>query len=456
MNKKTLFADFDSVPTKAWKQKIQVDLKGADYNDTLVWDNPEGIKIKPFYNRDDYTDDHPKAPASPMQWFIGQRVRVSEAVQANNEVKDLIAKGVESLVFEIPDTAIAPEALLQGINLKKVAVYLEFTSVASENVRSFLEYAKESGNQFFFGLDPLGTLARKGNWHTNEAKDFELMGDLMEKYPNQPILHIDMGLYQNAGANAVQQLAYSLAQANEYLIRYALKNKAGITFEVAVGANYFSEIAKLRALRLLWKSLAAEYEFPEHCHVLAQPSRRNKTLYDYNVNMLRTTTECMVAVLGGANTVINLPYDDLYHEQNEFGDRISRNQLLILKKESYFDKVSNAADGAYYIESLTRQLAEEALGLFKSIEKGGGWLAQLKSQTLQRKIRESASKEQEAYDSGKLVLIGSNKYPNLDDRMKENLERSPFPQKKSRKTVVEPILEKRLAEKEEQKRLQDE
>ena len=130
--------------------------------------------------------------------------------------------------------------------------------------------------------------------------------------------------------------------------------------------------------------------------------------------------------------------------------------MLILKKESYFDKVSNAADGAYYIESLTRQFAEEALGLFKNIEKGGGWLAQLQNQTLQRKIRENAAREQRAYDSGELVLIGSNKHPNPDDRMKANLEKAPFPKKKSRKTAVEPILVKRLAEKEEQKRLQDE
>ena len=456
MNKKTLFADFDSVPTKAWKQKIQVDLKGADYNDALIWDNPEGIKIKPFYNSDDFTDDHPKAPAPPEQWFIGQRVQVSEATKANQGALNLLSKGVESLVFEIPDKSVSPEVLFEGIDLSIVPIHLEFASVANENIRPFLDYAAASGNQLFFNLDPLGSLARKGNWANNETEDLNQLGQLLEKYPGQSVLQIDTSLYQNAGANAVQQLAYGLAQANEYLIRRTSNQDAIITFKVAVGSNYFSEIAKLRALRLLWKSLAAEYKLPQQCHILARPSRRNKTLYDYNVNMLRTTTECMAAVLGGANTIINLPYDSLYHEANDFGDRISRNQLLILKKESYFDKVSNAADGAYYIESLTRKIAEEALNLFKSMEKGGGWLEQLKSQTLQRKIRESASKEQEAYDAGKLVLIGSNKYPNTDDRMKQNLEISPFLKKQSRKTVVEPILEKRLADKEEQKRLEDE
>src|SRR5690606_37466381 len=160
-----------------------------------------------------------------------------------------------------------------------------------------------------------------------------------------------------------RQLAYALAQLNEYLNAFASKpetvNKT--IFKVATGSNYFFEIAKIRALRLLYASLAKEYAINAECHIVAMPSKRNKTLYDYNVNMLRTTTECMSAVLGGADTICNLPYDALYHKSNEFGERISRNQLLILKHESYFDSVTNASDGSYYIESLTTQLAEKAL-----------------------------------------------------------------------------------------------
>src|SRR5690606_2264994 len=139
----------------------------------------------------------------------------------------------------------------------------------------------------------------------------------------------------NAGANCVQQLAYTLAHANEYLNRFSveeippLKNSL-MTVKMAVGGNYFFEIAKLRALRILWAMLAPEYHLPTELHILAVPSKRNKTLYDYNVNMLRTTTECMSAVLGGANAIGNLPYDVLYHKSNEFGERIARNQLLVL------------------------------------------------------------------------------------------------------------------------------
>jgi methylmalonyl-CoA mutase len=209
-------------------------------------------------------------------------------------------------------------------------------------------------------------------------------------------------------------------------------------------------------LRLVFNSLAKEYNHHFDCHIVATPTKRNKTLYDYNVNMLRTTTECMSAILGGANAVANLPYDALYHKDNEFGDRISRNQLLVLKHESYFDKVNNPADGAYYIESITQQLAEKALDLFKDIERNSGFITQLIEGTIQRKISESAAKQQELFDSGKEVLLGTNKYPNKNDRMKDELELYPFVKQNPRKTLITPIIEKRLAEKLEQERLSQE
>jgi methylmalonyl-CoA mutase len=172
--------------------------------------------------------------------------------------------------------------------------------------------------------------------------------------------------------------------------------------------------------------------------------------------MLRTTTECMSAVLGGANTVINMPYDALYHKSNDFGERIALNQLLLLKEESYFDKVNNASDGSYYIESLTAQLAEKSLELLKSIEKGGGFLKQLKEHTIQGKIKESAHKQQERFNEQEEVLVGTNKFQNETDKMKENLELYPFVKTNARKTFLEPIIEKRLAETLEQNRLKDE
>jgi methylmalonyl-CoA mutase len=253
----------------------------------------------------------------------------------------------------------------------------------------------------------------------------------------------------------VQQIAYSLGHANEYFNRIESINQP-IVFEVAVGTNYFFEIAKLRALRLLFNLIAKEYNHNLDCNIIVSPTKRNKTLYDYNVNMLRTTTECMSAIIGGADAIANLPYDALYHKDNEFGDRIARNQLLILKNESYFDKVNNPADGSYYIESLTNQLAEKSLALFKDMESNGGFLKQLNDGIIKRKIQESADTAQELFDNGKEILLGTNKHPNKADKMKHNLELFPFVKIKPRKTLITPIIEKRLAEKIEQERLEKE
>ena len=303
-------------------------------------------------------------------------------------------------------------------------------------------------------LDSIGQLTKDGNWFENLDKDFEKLNIIAAK-TTVPYITVNARIYQNAGANMVQQLAYTLAHVNEYFNRIKSITQP-MTIEVAVGSNYFFEIAKIRALRLLFNTLAKEYNHELDCHIIVTPTKRNKTLYDYNVNMLRTTTECMSAILGGADAVANLPYDSLYHKDNEFGDRIARNQLLILKHESYFDKVNNASDGAYYIETLTEQLAEKALLLFKEIEEKGGFITQLIEGNIQKKISESAAKEQELFDTGKEVLLGTNKYPNKNDKMKHDLELYPFIKQNPRKTLITPIIEKRLSEKLEQERLSTE
>ncbi|MGB5458982.1 MAG: methylmalonyl-CoA mutase family protein, partial [Eudoraea sp.] len=290
--------------------------------------------------------------------------------------------------------------------------------------------------------------------------DHSALAEILNKAENTPTLSIDVSLYQNAGANRTQQLAYAIGHATEYLNflnkKKLLRSDLKVCFKMAVDGNYFFEIAKLRALRLLWKTLAAEFGIHTDCHILACPSKRNKTIYDYNVNLLRTTTECMSAILGGADTVYNLSYDAIYHENNEFADRISRNQLLILKSESYFDKIANPSDGSYYIEVLTQQLADKALDIFKQIEQGDGFLKQLKAHNIQRKIKESALKQQIRFDAGDEVLVGSNKYLSEMDKMKQELQRNPFTKNDPRKTIIEPILEIRLSESSEKIRLDHE
>ena len=453
--KNTLFSDFESVSSKQWKQQIQYELKGADYNETLVWESPEGIKVKPFYHSDEFETASELSINTPKEAFsVLQNIFVHDVKKSNERALDSLNRGAESIRFTIESETISIADLMQNLPLEKVtySFYLPFLSI--DFVTKLNNFSAKHKVHFIIQLDPIAQLCKDGNWFENLEKDFEILNQIAKNF-SSPFLNINSEIYQNAGATIVQQLAYSLAHANEYFNRISVINQP-ITIEVSVGTNYFFEIAKLRALRLLFSTLAKEYNHNFDCHIIVTPTKRNKTLYDYNVNMLRTTTECMSAILGGANAIANLPYDALYHKDNEFGDRVSRNQLLILKHESYFDKVNNPADGAYYIESLTKQLAEKALLLFKEIEANGGFIKQLIEGNIQKKISESAQKEQELFDSGKEILLGTNKYPNKNDKMKHDLELYPFVKQNPRKTLIVPIIEKRLAEKLEQERLSQE
>ncbi len=451
--KTNLFKDFEPVSAKAWKQKIQVDLKGADYNDTLIWESLEGIKVKPFYHQDDFNKPFIPIPGQPISWKIGQHLFIDDEAIVNSLALDAASRGAESLYFTAHKT-FDYKTVFNGFTTKiLIQVYLHFLD--ANFVTELKTYAKSNGLQLQVLVDPIGNLGTDGNWFSKEQEDLKITSEILKKTPTA--LLIDTSHYQNAGANMVQQIAYALSHANEYLNHYSDSlNNNYLTFKISVGSNYFFEIAKIRALRLGYAALAKVHNVNPECKIIATPTLRNKTLYDYNVNMLRTTTECMSAVLGGADMVMNLPYDAIYHKSNEFGERISRNQLLILKEESYFDAVSNTADGSYYIESLTQELAEKSLRLLKDIESSGGFLSQLKDGTIQRKIAESAEKEQALFNEGKLVLLGTNKHPNTQDRMKDDLELYPFLKHNPRKTLIKPVIAKRLAQALEQKRLAEE
>ena len=449
---KKLFNDFNPISTKQWKQKIQFELNGADYNETLVWNSPEDIKVKPFYDASDLPKSFPLATKA-SEFKICQNIFVFDIEKSIERALDSLNRGAESLRFTIENEAVAIDTLLEKLPLEKITVYFHLRFISIDFVKKIDAIAKQRNATIFCNLDPIGQLAKDGNWFsTSEKNNFETLSILSKETSNVSLISIDGSLYQNAGANMAQQIAYTLAHANEYFNRIELINKP-IVFEISVGTNYFFEIAKLRALRLLFNVIAKEYNHNFDCHLLVSPTKRNKTLYDYNVNMLRTTTECMSAILGGANAIANLPYDALYHKDNEFGDRIARNQLLILKNESYFDKVNNPADGSYYIENLTHQLAEKGLLLFKDIEANGGFLKQLNDGIIKRKIQESADTAQNLFDSGKEILLGTNKHTNKEDKMKNDLELFPFIKVKPRKTLITPIIERRLSEKLEQERL---
>lgn len=442
-NQNKLFDEFPTISSKQWKQKIQLDLKGADYNKTLLTHTLEGITIKPFYHVDHYKKLD--IPENNREFQICQTIFISNDKTANFLAKDALKRGANNIQF-IADKIFDPGVVLKDLSLCNLFFQFSFLDL------NFLQklITVNQNQSIYLNVDLIGNLSKTGNWFFNKQKDHEILRKILDFKNNKVhVLGVDAALYQNAGANTVQQVAYAMAHANEYLI-YLQKNKINtakkINFNFSIGSNYFFEIAKLRAFRYLWHLLLKKCDFQIEANIFTQPTLRNKSILDHHVNMLRTTTESLSAILGGSNTISNVSYDTLFHKKNEFGERIARNQLLILKEESHI-KNANLANGSFYIEELTFEIAEKALQIFKDIEKKGGFVKQLYNGTIQRKINENAQKEQNLFDSNDLVLVGANKFPNLKNITKEEIDIYPFLKTNKKQTEIQPIIPKRLAEK---------
>lgn len=447
-----LFKDFEPVSSKQWKQQIQFDLKGQDYNEKMVHQTPEGIDIKPFYHSDDPINKIPLTDY-PESWLIAQKIEVHDAISGNDKAIDALKKGAETLCFIVYTDQVNPEILLKDIP-KETPVLVQPLFISFDFVKK-LDTTAQKFQQIQLTVDIFENLSRTGNWFISYEKDYQYITNVFESCQSiEPILKIDANIFHNAGGTIIQQLAYTLGQCAEYLNYFESKqikfHRKPLLFTVAIGSNYFFEIAKLKALRILWKTLAQAFNVSEKCYIFTASSYRNKTIIDYNVNFLRTTTECMSAALGNADYIYNAPYDSIYNLDNEFGTRLALNQLLIMKNESHFAKVNNATEGSFYIESLTEQIAEKALKLFKDIESTGGYLKQLKEGTIQRKLQEQANQELLNFEKGEKKVVGiSESNPPMVD--KSQLEKDPFLKKDVRKTLFAPIIRKRLTEKIEKK-----
>jgi methylmalonyl-CoA mutase len=445
-----LFNEFETTSSTAWKQKIQVDLKGLDYNETLLWKTEEDIVVKPFYTIDDRKDL--KIETSKNSFSICQSIFIDDEKIAKSLAFDALKRGANSIQF-IANKVFDFAALLENINLESTKLFFKLQFLDTVFVEKLSQVTNTKNT--FYQIDIIGNLAENGNWYQNLNTDFSSINTINKTTSNA--ICVDVSLYENAGAGIVQQLAYALAHTNEYLERIDKYKINNIHFIFSVRGNYFFEIAKLRAFKLLLKSLFNEYNLDSNnVEIFVQPSLRNKTLYDYNVNMLRTTSECMSAILGGANTISNVSYDQIYHKSNEFGERISRNQLLILNDEAGFNQGHLFAEGSYYIESITNQLAEKGLELFKKIENSGGFLKLLKDGIIQNKIKEKASKEQEKFNANEIKLLGTNLHANTENKIHSNLELYPFVKQRNIKTLIPPIIKTRLSETYEKERLDKE
>jgi methylmalonyl-CoA mutase len=457
---KNLFDEFPPVPLDEWDKKTIADLKGADYEKKLVWKPNEGFRVKPYYVSDDlqqleylqlYPDQFPYARGNNKavnEWFIRQDLQVSDLKRTNEKALDILMKGIDSLGLILDeDTEYTKDDLdLLLKNIFAEMVEINFTSgkhalsLMKNHYEMLVRYNRDFQKIYgSIGYDPFGRLITRGRYHSSLEEDLETCRQLIktsEHLPHFTVISVNGDHFHHAGATIVEELAFSLASGAEYLTRLT---EAGLSvnqvapkirFRFATGSNYFMEIAKYRAARLLWAHIVKAYgpsrDDVAKMTIHAVTSRWNKAMYDPYVNMLRTTTESMSAIIAGIDSLTVGPFNEAFGKPTDFSERIARNQQLLLKEESYLDRVIDPSAGSYYIENLTDSLAAEAWKLFLEVDAQGGFLEAVSRGHIQRRIAATAEKRDAELSGRRDVILGVNQYPNFLEMKDENIPDSVF------------------------------
>ena len=445
-SKEKLFSDFPGVSTEAWMEKITADLKGADFEKKLVWKTNEGFKVKPFYRQEDLeglktTEGLPGqfpylrgTKKDDNTWYVRQDIKVECAKEANAKALDLLNKGVDSLGFNINKKDLCPEyieTLLEGICAECVELNFSTCQGATVTLANLLvEYFTKKGYDLAalkgsINYDPMGKMLAKGKDMSNYIATAKVLVEIMAALPKYRCITVNALELNNAGSYIAQELGYALAWGNEYLNALI---EAGVSaddaakkikFNFGISSNYFLEIAKFRAARMLWANIVKEYNPACDCACKmlahAETSTFNLTLFDAHVNMLRTQTEAMSAALAGVNSITVSPFDKAYQTPDDFSERIARNQQLLLKEECHFDKVVDPAAGSYFIENLTVSIAQQAWNLFLQVEEEGGMMEAVKAGKVQEAVNASNKARHEAVSKRREILLGTNQYPNFTE-----------------------------------------
>ena len=450
---KNLFDNFPPVSTKEWMDRIAADLKGADFNKKLVWKTSEGFDVMPFYRKEDL-ENLPNLDTLPGEfpflrgtkktdnsWLVRQNITVTDYSEANRKALEILMKGVDSLGFRITDPESVCEKnfniLLKDIVTESLEVNFSCNGKAKEIVDLVIKKAGNEANRIHgsFEADPIGKLMLKGSLCIPINSGFDYLASVTEAasiLPGFRTINVNASNFNNAGADIVTELAFALSMGCEYMSQLTDRGiSAGVAaskmrFTFGTGSNYFGEIAKLRAARVLWSVVTKGFK-PENIDLCKMEihcvtSEFNKTIYDPYVNMLRTQTEAMSAVLGGTDSFTVEPFDSAFRKSDNFSERIARNQQLILKEESYFGHIADPAGGSYYVENLTSLIADNSWKLFLKIEEQGGFLQALRNGFINNILSDSATKRKSDVALRKTILLGTNQYPDITETFITSLE----------------------------------
>ncbi len=405
-----------------WLQKIEQDLKGKKPLQVLYQQSPDKLTIAPAYHRENSQVRLQPWKEQP-KWDIAAEVVVDDAHQANKKALQALEKGATSLFFYLRGTEDL-SVLLKDIQLEYICLNLVVAQQAhavAEKLRQHLKALHINGQELEGSLnfDPLENMARTGQAFNTLEKDLHELQELPGKLPAGFRPHaINLPHFAHAGATLGQQLGLALAMAYEYIHRLGLPSGEGFWVHFATGGDYFGEIAKYRALRRLWHQLLDELAFPQaEVRISAETGWRNKSILDPYNNMIRSTTEAMAAIIGGASEICVKPFALFEGTHDAFGERIALNQQHILEHESRLHYVRDMAQGSYFLEEHTEDLARVGWQFFRAIEKQGGYVEALYSGWLQKEITNAAQEEQEKFDQREKMLIGVNKYQKEDEAL---------------------------------------
>lgn len=448
--KEKLFDQFPPVTTAEWREKVEADLKGVPFDKKLVWRTNEGFNVQPMYRAEDIENldttnsvpgEYPfvRGTRTDNDWLARQEINAADAAAANAKAVEVLGKGITSLGFKLKECDVDTLAtLLKDIDIAKAEI--NFTTCprhAQELCDNLVKYVKAQGvaDTFRGSIDfnPFKKALKHGKAFPGDIAGMAAsMIATAADVKGLRLLGVDSVMLSDAGAYIYQELGYALAWGTEWLTLLTDKGLSAdevasrVKFNMGISSNYFMEIAKFRAARMLWAQIVGQYKpaSTDACKmtVHATTSKYNQTIYDAHVNLLRSQTECMSAALAGVDSITVTPFDAPYRTPDDFSERIARNQQFLLKEESHLDKVVDPAGGSYYVETLTVAIAKEAWKLFLEVEEKGGFLAAVNEGEVQRAVRETSEKRHTDVARRKEILLGTNQYPNINEMAAAKIE----------------------------------
>ena len=450
-----LFSEFKPVTATDWAERAQKDLRETPL-ESLTWHTYEGITIKPYYTREDIQDlpfaqhkpgDFPFLrgnAGSDNNWQNIQQIKaIGNGKPAIDKATNALSRGADGVHFIVKDPQTFDVAYLaENIDLTSQTVSYTLSSDPAAFLKGLYTLLSKQNISHrnlkgFVNYDPM---TGKGALTETESKAITKVLDLTKDSSDFYGVTVFGTNFSSIGASLTQEVAYTLSAAVAYTDRLTTAGEPlesvlrNMQFCMGAGTNYFFEIAKLRALRLLWAAVVEAYQaepaLAAKLRIHSTTSSWYQTTLDPSVNMLRVTTEAMSAVLSGADSLTVLPFDSTFKDSDEFSERIARNVSTILKEESYLDKAVDPAAGSYYLESLTNELATKAWELFKEVEAKGGFEAAYNNGFILGSITEVSRQKFRDIATGRMVLVGTNKYPNPKEKIdfdpEELIQRAEF------------------------------